>query len=667
MVAFVLLGIMTVYLVCATAMEHLWGVDMYHCREAVALWTVLAVAAACVVVRRRRAMAWATLLLHFSFPVILCGAAITYFTASQSSLRLAVGEHVSEPVDLTLRDCYVEYYPGTRSPMDYVSEVVADGSEHRISMNNVLEIRGYRFYQTAMGEDYTVLSVSHDPWGIGVTYAGYALLFFSMGTFFFMKRSRWRSLVGMLLVGASLANAAPKTLQAPLAENFGKMYVYWGGRVCPVQTLAKDFCMKVYGKQSYEGLTAEQVLTGWIFYYDQWKSEPMVKVKDAEVRGILGIDSKYASLKDFFANGNYALGDSIALHLDNRAMREADEKVQLIAMVASGSALKIFPYGDGHDIEWLSWADQLPAALPLEDYDFIVSSGDELGRLISHGRFNAANDVISRIIEYQGRHAGAGNLPSAVAFKAERIANGLGSCLWLAVGLILLGAVGLLVKKGRAVMLVLTALAFAYLSFVIALRWIVGGHLPLGNGFETMQCMAWISLLLAMIFRRLRAMAVLVGGLALMVATMGESNPTVSHLIPVLASPLLSVHVMLVMSAYALFAIMAVNSAVGFAREEAARLSTVLLYPAEFLLAAGIFVGAVWANQSWGRYWGWDPKETWALITLLVYAFPMHAASLSWFRPARHANLYYILAFASVLFTYFGVNFLLRGLHSYAG
>jgi ABC-type transport system involved in cytochrome c biogenesis permease subunit len=216
-------------------------------------------------------------------------------------------------------------------------------------------------------------------------------------------------------------------------------------------------------------------------------------------------------------------------------------------------------------------------------------------------------------------------------------------------------------------------LLWCYLSGVIVLRWIVSGHLPMTNGFETMQATAWIALTITLAARRISVimpMGLIVAGLALMVSMMGESNPTVSHLMPVLASPLLSIHVMLIMTSYALFAIMMLNGVAALISpqqsQKLANISIKLHYPATLLLAAGIFVGAIWANQSWGRYWGWDPKETWALVTLLVYALPVHAASFPVFNKVRTIHLYNILAFLTVLFTYFGVNFLLCGMHSYA-
>ena len=166
-------------------------------------------------------------------------------------------------------------------------------------------------------------------------------------------------------------------------------------------------------------------------------------------------------------------------------------------------------------------------------------------------------------------------------------------------------------------------------------------------------------------------------GLALLVAMMGGSNPALTQLMPVLNSPLLSIHVAVIMLAYSLMAFVMLNGiaalVIGQGSEQQLQqqatlmhISQLLLYPAVFLLAAGIFVGAVWANVSWGTYWSWDPKEVWALITLLVYALPLHTRSFSWLRQPRAFHIYVVVAFLSVLITYFGVNLLLGGMHSYA-
>lgn len=206
------------------------------------------------------------------------------------------------------------------------------------------------------------------------------------------------------------------------------------------------------------------------------------------------------------------------------------------------------------------------------------------------------------------------------------------------------------------------------------LRWYIGGRIPLSNGYETMQFLALCIMVVALFMSRRHRQAVgfgfLLSGFTLLVSYLGEMNPQITPLMPVLVSPWLSLHVSVIMMSYALFAFILLNGVWALCvPREAERLmlySRLMLYPAVFLLTAGIFIGAVWANVSWGRYWGWDPKEVWALITLLIYALPLHADSLPWFRKPRFFHIYTIAAFLSVLITYFGVNFFLGGMHSYA-
>lgn len=220
-----------------------------------------------------------------------------------------------------------------------------------------------------------------------------------------------------------------------------------------------------------------------------------------------------------------------------------------------------------------------------------------------------------------------------------------------------------------------------YLSLQIALRWHIGGHIPLSNGYETMVFMAWLSILMTPIagnrVKEMLPFGYIVCGLALLVSTFGDSTEQIAPLAPVLRSPLLSIHVVVIMISYTLLAFTMLNGIAAVTikvtrknkEEEIAELqktSILMLYPAVFLLTAGIFIGAVWANVSWGRYWGWDPKEVWALITMLVYSAALHSGSIKAMRRPMFFHIYCIVAFLTVLITYFGVNFILGGMHSYA-
>lgn len=283
-------------------------------------------------------------------------------------------------------------------------------------------------------------------------------------------------------------------------------------------------------------------------------------------------------------------------------------------------------------------------------------------------------------------------LPAPIKLKIEKFYNKYNydkalAIIFLTLGIILFliflssfisgGIISTWIIHGSRTLL---GLLFLYLSFRLGMRWYISEHLPLSNGFETMQFMAWCCAFAALViypyFRMIISFGFLICGFTLLVAMMGESSPQITSLMPVLQSPLLSVHVMVIMLAYTLFFLIMLNgitalliSLTGKAAKKIDFLQNVshlMLYPAVFLLATGIFIGAIWANVSWGRYWGWDPKEVWALITFLVYALPLHSISLSAFRKPMLFHSYTVLAFISVAITYFGVNFFLGGMHSYA-
>ena len=246
--------------------------------------------------------------------------------------------------------------------------------------------------------------------------------------------------------------------------------------------------------------------------------------------------------------------------------------------------------------------------------------------------------------------------------KAELLYNRIDWLLWsmmAAFGVALLAGLARWGQRNRRhwadnVELLCRIACVALWCFLLAgwlLRWYVAGYLPLSNGFETMMFVAICLLAAASLSSRLRPLAVFATAFVLLVAHLGEINPRITPLMPVLHSTWLSLHVSIVMISYALLALSIVERR--------------LLRPAVFLLSAGIFLGAIWANVSWGTYWSWDPKESWALITLLVYSIPLHTESLPWFRTAGHYRIYSLLAFACLLMTYLGVNYLLGGMHSY--
>jgi len=212
---------------------------------------------------------------------------------------------------------------------------------------------------------------------------------------------------------------------------------------------------------------------------------------------------------------------------------------------------------------------------------------------------------------------------------------------------------------------------FCALTVCLALRWMITGHIPMANGYETMLFLAWAVMLLAMVASRrfpiMLTFGLLLSGFFLLVSHISQMDPQITHLMPVLNSPLLTLHVSIIMMAFALLSltfVTALTALVARRRSEEMRvLSLLMLYPALMCMGFGIFIGAIWANVSWGTYWSWDPKETWALIAFMVYAAPAHR-SLQLY--ARTFHIYMALAFLTLVMTYFGVNYFLGGMHSYA-
>ncbi len=729
-VAFSLMGVIVLLLIVASIVEKIYGTSFavryfYTAPWTIALWAAAVVTGLGYLFTVRMYRQAVTCLLHLSFVIILGGAMITHLFGKNGEVHLRLdGEPqqvLESSVKASLNDFQLAYYAGTHAPMDYVSDIqVTEGQDTlngQVSMNHILTFHHYRFYQSRYDTDGrgTTLSVSYDPWGIGVTYAGYVLLLVSMLLFFFRKGSRFRQLLHSPLLkvlvlafvmtgnayGRQTEEPLPPTLQRPVAETFGNLYVYYNNRICPVTTLANDFCTKLYCKPSYKGLTAEQVLTGWLFYYDEWKSCPMIKIKGEDIRHTLGISGKYACLNDFVGHGQFKLDSLLAA--GNRNAQAANEKFRLVSMVSTGSLLRIWcvpsPEGDeAAGFDWLSLMEQPPTYLPKEDRQFIIGGMNYVAICLMEGHNIEANRTLKEIRTWQEQHL-TQDAVSDTRFRAEQLYNSFRYTRPLAmacatIGLLLFVVCIMLIARGKTLNLyvyygltVLMAALWLLLTFALGLRWVVSGHIPLSNGFETMQFLAWVTALISFILcTRSRNSLVLsfgylICGMTLMVSMMSSSNPQITLLMPVLQSPLLTLHVAVIMIAYCLLAFTMLNGVTGLilhahnrrkgihtdrTEERLQVLSQLLLYPAVFCLTTGIFIGAVWANQSWGHYWGWDPKEVWALITMLVYAAPIHTRSLPFLTQPKNFHLYMVLAFLAVLFTYFGVNFILGGMHAYA-
>lgn len=721
-------------LITATIVESSKGTafvrqHIYTSAWFVVLWATLAVAAAVYIVLRKNKsnISTSVLLVHASFLVILLGAFTSWNMAESGTIHLRQNETTSTMKDeegktkelgfeVSLKNFNVVNYPGTDAPMDYVTMLTANTQEIKVSMNNIGSFSGYRFIQSGYDSDMqgTTLGVYHDPWGIGITYTGYALLFISLIATMVSKKTRIRHLyrkalslqgakawaVTALLAVSSFATSANAQemvkIDGDIADDFGKICVLYNSRITPINTVATSFVTKLCGKPIWDGLSSNQVFAGWIFDVPYWETVKMIEIKEKKAQELLGINGKWASFDDFWDSyNNYKLDAPLKkAYKDSdtklqKQLRDADEKFNIIRMLYGGEMLKMFPYAgkQGH-MQWFAPGQPL-GNLKLDEKElvFIKKSMDYLAESIITGDKARAEEIAKKIYSYQ-HVRGKAVVPTKFRIYTETFYNKTNAqrlpvMLYLTLSLVLAIVSTLSLnngkqKKTRLVSSVLTWVMLIHTTLLLALRWFVSGHLPMSNGYETMQFMAWATLIVTLVMQKrflpVKQFGPLLSSFALLVAMITDGNPQITQLMPVLQSPLLSVHVMVIMFSYALFGLTALIGLQGLIahhrkqeekEQQLAALSQFLLYPAVALIAIGIFIGAIWANVSWGRYWSWDSKETWALITMLIYSAPLHA-DIKWLRKAQHMHIYMLLAFLSVLMTYFGVNYFLSGMHSYA-
>lgn len=721
-------------LITATIVESSKGTafvrqHIYTSAWFVVLWAALAVVAAVYIVLRKNKsnVSTSVLLVHASFLVILLGAFTSWTMAESGTIHLRQNETTSTMKDeegktkelgfeVSLKNFNVVNYPGTDAPMDYVTTLTANTQEIKVSMNNIGSFNGYRFIQSGYDSDMqgTTLGVYHDPWGIGITYTGYALLFISLIATMVSKKTRMRHLyrkalslqgakawaVTALLAVSSFATSANAQemvkIDGDIADDFGKICVLYNSRITPINTVATSFVTKLCGKPTWDGLSSNQVFAGWIFDVPYWETVKMIEIKEKKAQELLGINGKWASFDDFWDNyNNYKLDAPLKKAYKDgdtklqKQLRDADEKFNIIRMLYGGEMLKMFPYAgkQGH-MQWFAPGQPL-GNLKLDEKElvFIKKSMDYLAESIITGDKARAEEIAKKIYSYQ-HVRGKAVVPTKFRIYTETFYNKTNTqrlpvMLYLTLSLVLAIVSTLSLnngkqKKTRLVNSVLTWVMLIHTTLLLALRWFVSGHLPMSNGYETMQFMAWATLIVTLVMQKrflpVKQFGPLLSSFALLVAMITDGNPQITQLMPVLQSPLLSVHVMVIMFSYALFGLTALIGLQGLIahhrkqeekEQQLAALSQFLLYPAVALIAIGIFIGAIWANVSWGRYWSWDSKETWALITMLIYSVPLHA-DIKWLRKAQHMHIYMLLAFLSVLMTYFGVNYFLSGMHSYA-
>jgi cytochrome c-type biogenesis protein CcsB len=596
-----------------------------------------------------------------------------------------------------------------------------------IFMNNILKYKGYRFYQSSFDRDEqgTVLSVNRDMAGMLVTYTGYALLFFfillsllSKNTMFrTVTAGHWNSAIRktipaflfiLLLSGATKINAQKLIPEKPVASEFGKVLVQdQKGRTKPLFTLSNDILRKVTRENEFEGLTSMQVFLGIYLDFKNWKDVPMIRISSTDLQKSLGITGKFAAFSDLVnldnngtykisaeVNAAYSKSPSERNKVDKEIMK-VDERVNIIYMIYKGDFMKLLPLRDSTH----TWVTPQEAASKsnAEDSVFLKNVIPLLSDALETNNTASARLLTETISSYQKKYSHY-SLPSDTKTNAELLYYRLGIFeklfpFYATVGLIMLiGLITMVIRGRKSTSLfvqILSSLLFAGFLFHtlgIGMRWYIAGHSPMSNGYESMVFISWATLLAGFIFSRKSAFALsasaVLASMTLMVAHMSFMDPEITNLVPVLKSYWLTLHVSVIISSYGFLGVGAIlgliilillalskdtnRDRISDTIDELTVINFKTLTIGLYLLTIGTFLGAIWANESWGRYWGWDPKETWSLITIIIYSIVIHSRRIPGMKDIFTFNLLSLFAFSSVLMTYFGVNYYLSGMHSYA-
>ncbi len=729
-ICFTLFALIAIVLGASTWIEKFQGTSFVH--ENIygtwwfyILWAILTVTAFFYMKQVKLHKKLSTYMVHISFILILLGAITTALTSVRGIVYLpydeAINSFTSEkrtehnlPFSITLTDFKVEYYSGTNAPANYLSYITFIDNQSQktstvVSMNNIANFQGYRFYQSEYDQGGSWLSVNRDVLGIPITYSGYFLLALSLLWMLLDPRGGLRKLLRSPLIRASAisllfcvtsisAQAASKELPTSLehrhCEALNKLQVVYNDRVMPITTIARDFSLKLLGDDDYRGLSYEQFFWSWLLFPTEWEDESFFEVPQSKKQEFLNL-KPLSSYSDFFTQKEVYKLNHYIRNTDQKSqpalykeLTRLNEKVQLVAMLRSGAMVKLFPYKNTEGkIQWYSPSDLLPEEMEADQKLFIQNSFNFLLSAYASGNFEEFENIASKILSYQKKF-GENSLLTQSKADAEQLYYSLPITtilyrLCLMIGILSIIIIVLAKKKNRLADIIKSILHYnlifslACIIFHISLKWYITDRLPLSNGYDTMVflgfCIASITLLLRKSFVLFTAMGTILVGFTMLVATIGGLNPQITPLIPVLNSPFLTTHVCFIMLSYALFAFTFINGilALTAAQKDRVLLDRLTVFSRIFLhfglafLAVGIFIGAIWANVSWGRYWAWDPKEVWALITMIVYSFPLHNKSLRLFNKPVFFHSYLIISVTVVLMTYFGVNLILGGMHSY--
>ncbi|MEO2060259.1 MAG: cytochrome c biogenesis protein CcsA [Mesonia sp.] len=506
------------------------------------------------------------------------------------------------------------------------------------------------------------------------------------------------------------------TISDEHASKFGRLIIQdAGGRMKPANTYSSELLRKISKSDSYEGLSSDQVLFSMFENPTLWYNVPLiyVKRKNDSLHNILGVEKgeKHIPLASFFDNrGVYKLSpyleEAYRAEVKNQFQKDfiaADEKVNLLYSALEGKVLKIFPIPNDTNNKWLSYPEVMESEGKFTGVDSLYVTQvlplymQTIQTAKGTGGYKKANEVLESIKGFQKKY-GEQVMPSdrkvdlEIMYNKYDVFRGLFWQYMLAGSLMFIFVILQIFydKKGLKAVVTISKVAiivlFALHTAGLIARWYISGHAPWSDAYESMIYVAWATMFFGLAFGRKSdltfASTAFVSSMILMVAHWNWMDPSIANLVPVLDSYWLMIHVAVIVASYGPFTLGMILGLVSLILmiltneknrkkmslniQELTIITELSLTVGLVMLTIGNFLGGQWANESWGRYWGWDPKETWALISIMVYAFVIHMRLVPGLRGRFAFNWASVFAFASILMTYFGVNFYLTGLHSYA-
>ncbi|MEH6537249.1 MAG: cytochrome c biogenesis protein CcsA [Psychroserpens sp.] len=563
--------------------------------------------------------------------------------------------------------------------------------------------------------------------GYGLLTIGLILTFFSKNTRFHqviqkIKKIRAKSgtFILLLFLTCSISNLSAQSQESKThithavneehADKFSKLVVQdLKGRMKPIHTLSREIMRKLYRKESLDGLNADQVMLSMFVNSSTWNDVKIIKLgKHEDIHKQLGVSTNYASYKDFFnEKGEYKLRAEVRRVYDlnpkdrgvyEKELLKIDERLNILSMVFSGNLLKIIPVEGDKNNTWIArythGNDSHESHIANKFFD---AYGTALKNGIKTNNYSDANNLLNELKAYQAKN-GTAVLPSSSKISAEVFLNNFNvfnrlAAFYFFIGLAFLFFLFLSVfkpniklKKVYTILFALVIIGFLMHTIGLSLRWYISGRAPWSNGYESMIYIAWTTTLAGVLFTRKSfgglAATMVLASTILLVSMMSFLDPEITPLVPVLKSYWLTIHVSLEAGSYGFLMLGAIIGLINLIlmvfitdsnKDRVKRIVTEMSYISELtifgglvMVSVGTYLGGVWANESWGRYWGWDAKETWALVTILVYAFILHMRIIPKLTSLFVYNVSTIFGLATVVMTYYGVNYYLSGLHSYA-